>query len=454
MFKLKNIWAVSALALAAASALAAVSPEEAKKLGTTLTPLGAEIAANADKSIPAYSGGLTTAPAGYQKGSGMRPDPFASEKPLYTITGANAGQYAARLTAGAQELLKRYPSMRLDVFPTHRSAAVPKYVQDNTVKNATAVKTIDDGLGVEGTYAGIPFPIPKTGNEAMWNHLLRFGGHAYQGKYDSINVSASGSAVLATTGEIVVEYPYYDPKRTGQSGDKDIYFRTKFGYTAPARRAGEALLIQDYINPLQNGRKGWQYLPGQRRVKASPDLAYDTPNPATAGTSTFDDGFIFSGALDRFDWKLVGKKEMLLPYNGYKLVYAKDPSVVTTPNHLNPDFVRWELHRAWVVEGTLKPGKRHIYAKRTLYLDEDSWFALASDQVDARGQLYRAAFATMTPAYEQPAPAATTQFFYDFVTGSYNVIGLVGPHATGVSFSAPLPEKQWSADALAGAGVR
>jgi len=454
MFKLKNIWALSALALAAASALAAVTPEEAKKLGTTLTPLGAEAAGNTDKSIPAYTGGLTSAPAGFQKGSGSRPDPFASEKPLYTVTGANAGQYASKLTAGAHELLKRYPTMRLDVFPTHRSAAVPKYVQDNTVKNATAVKTIDDGLGVEGTYAGIPFPIPKTGNEAMWNHLLRFGGQAYQATYDSINVSASGSAVLATTGDVVVEYPYYDPKRTGQSDDKDIYFRTKFSYSAPARRAGEALLIQDYINPLQNGRKAWQYLPGQRRVKASPDLAYDTPNPATAGTSTFDDGFIFSGALDRYDWKLVGKKEVFLPYNGYKLVYAKDLAMVTTPKHVNPDFVRWELHRAWVVEGTLKPGKRHFYAKRTYYLDEDSWFALASEQYDARNQLYRAGFATMTPAYDQPAPAATTQFFYDFVTGNYNVIGLIGAHATGLRFIDALPERQWSADALAGAGVR
>ena len=454
MLQSKKLWALTALALAGASALAAVTAEEARKLGTSLSPVGAEIAGNADKSIPAYSGGLTTPPADYQKGSGIRPDPFAADKPLYAITAANMAPYESKLTAGTRELLKRYPSMRVDVYPSHRSAAHPKYVLENSVKNATSVQTIDGGLGVQGTYAGIPFPIPKTGNEAMWNHLLRYAGHAYVAKYDSINVSAAGSAVLATAGEITVEYPYYDPKRTGVSGDKDIYFRTKVAYFAPARRAGEALLIQDYINPLANDRKGWQYLPGQRRVKMSPDLSYDTPNPATAGTSTFDDSFVFSGALDRYNWKLLGKRELIVPYNAYKMAYAKDPYAVTTPKHVNPDYLRWETHRVWVVEGTLKEGKRHIYSKRTFFLDEDSWYALASDEFDARGQLYRAGFTAFTPAYEQPAPGATSQFFYDFATGSYNIIGLLGAYPFGVKYTEGLPEKQWTPDALAGAGVR
>jgi Protein of unknown function (DUF1329) len=450
----KHILILSALSLAVTSALAGVSAEEAKKLGTTLTPVGAEVAGNADKSIPAYTGGLTKAPAGYEKGSGIRPDPFASEKPLYSITSANMAQHESKLTAGTRELLKRYPTMRVDVYPTHRSAGYPKSVLDNSIKNATSVKTTDGGLGVEGTYAGIPFPIPKTGHEAMWNHLLRYMGHSYITKYDSINVNSSGNAVLATSGEMAVEYPYYAPNRTSQSAAKDIYFRVKIAYTAPTRRAGEALLVQDYINVLEFPRKAWQYLPGQRRVRMSPELGYDTPNAATAGTSTYDDSYVFSGGLDRFDWKLVGKREMLVPYNTYKLSYAKDPYAVTTPSHLNPDYMRWELHRVWVVEATLKEGKRHIYAKRTFYLDEDSWFALASDQYDSRGQLYRAGFTALMPFYELPAPGAAAQFFYDFATGSYNVIGLLGAHSTGLKFVEPSPERHWTSDALAGAGVR
>lgn len=444
----------SVIALAALQALAAVSADEARKLGASLTPVGAEMAGNADKSIPDYNGGLKDMPAGYQKGSGVRPDPFAADKPLYSIKAADAAKYEAKLTAGSKELLKRYPSMRIDVYPTHRSAAFPKYVLDNTLKNATSVKTTDGGLGVEGTYAGIPFPIPKTGNEAMWNHLLRFNGYGYYTQYDSINVDSAGKAVLATTGQINVEYPYYDPKRSGVSGENDIYFRTKIAYTAPARRAGEALLAQDYINPMKNGRKAWQYLPGQRRVKLAPDIAYDTPNPGSAGASTYDEGWIFNGALDRYDWKLLGKREMLIPYNGYKLTYAKEPMAVTTAGHLNPDFVRWELHRVWVVEATLKEGKRHIYAKRTFYLDEDSWFAVASDQYDARGQLFRSGFASLTPSYDLPSPSASAQWFHDFVGGSYNVSGMLGAYPTGLKNIDALPAAQWSPEALAGAGVR
>ena len=451
---LRTLCAGASLALAITAAFGAVTADEAKKLGTTLTATGAERAGSADKSIPDYTGGLTTPPAGYAKGSGVRPDPFAADKPLYSIKAADIAKHEDKLSVGTRELLKRYPTMRVDVYPSQRTMAFPKYVAENTLKNATSVKTVDGGLGLEGTHAGIPFPIPKTGHEVMWNHLLRYTGPTQLMKYDSINVDGAGKAVLATSGEIYVDLPFYDPKRSGVSAANDIYFRTKIAYTAPARRAGEALLAQDYVNPMQNSRKAWQYLPGQRRVKLAPDIAYDTPNPGSAGTSTYDDAWVFNGAMDRYDWKLVGKREMLIPYNSFKLVYAKDPYATTTPGHLNPDYVRWELHRVWVVEATLKADKRHIYAKRTFYIDEDSWVAVASDEYDAKGNLFRAGFVYTNPAYEVPAPAATAQSFHDFVTGGYNVTGLLGAYDIGLKFIEPLPATAWTGDALAGAGVR
>jgi Protein of unknown function (DUF1329) len=454
MINTRQLCTGALLALAAGTALAGVTADEAKKLGTTLTPTGAERAGNADKSIPDYTGGLATAPAEFKKGSGTRPDPFAADKPLYSISGKNMAQYEGKLTDGTKELLKKQPSYRVDVYPTHRSVAFPAYVVDNTVKNATSVKTTDGGLGLEGTYAGIPFPIPKTGNEVMWNHLLRYTGQTYYTQYDSINVDSAGKAVLATTGQITIDYPYYDPKRTAVSAANDVYFRTKIAYTAPARRAGEALLVQDYINPMKNDRKGWQYLPGQRRVKMAPDIAYDTPNPGSAGASTYDDAWVFNGAMDRYDFKLVGKREMIVPYNAFKLAYAKDPYAVTTPGNLNPDFVRWELHRVWVVEATLKEGKRHIYAKRTFYVDEDSWVAVASDEYDARGALFRAGFVFTFPQYDVPAPNATTQAVYDFTSGGYNITGLLGAYDVGIKFIEPLTATQWSSEALAGSGIR
>ena len=444
--------ALATLLLAASAAQAAVSPEEAKQLGTTLTAVGAEKAGNKDGTIPEYSGGLTNGPA-VAKGSGMRADPYAADKPRVSITAQNMGQYESQLTAGTRELLKRYNTYRVDVYPTRRSVVLPKSYIENTAKNAVTAKTSDGGVGMEGALAGVPFPIPKTGFEVMWNHLTRYQGLAYTTKFDSWNVDSAGVATLASTGEIFTEFPLADPKRTEAAKQNDVFFRTKVYYSAPARRAGESLLAIDAVNPVVQPRKVWQYLPGQRRVKLAPDIAYDTPNPASVGSATYDDTWIFNGALDRYDFKLVGKKEMIVPYNAYKISYHKVPADIVKPNHVNPDMVRWELHRVWVVEANLKPGKRHIYSKRVFYIDEDSWSALAADQYDARGQLYRASFDHLTFSYDAQALQTGNHMIYDFVSGSYNITGMAGPHG-GTRYIDPLKASEWSPDSLAGTGVR
>ena len=444
---------MAAAICAMATAHAGVTPDEAKQLGTTLTAFGAEKAANKDGTIPEYTGGLTALPAGFVKGSGMRPDPYAADKPRLVITGKNLGGQEDKLTAGTRELLKRFPTYRVDVYPTRRSVNYPAFIIENTARNALAAKTTDGGVGLDAALAGVPFPVPKTGNEVMWNHLLRYQGQGMFIRYDSWNIDVSGRPTLATTGEIYEDFPLSDPKRTETAKQSDVFFRTKLAYVAPARRAGEALMVYDAVNPLAQGRKVWQYLPGQRRVKLAPDVAYDTPNPGSAGASTYDDAWVFNGAMDRFDFKLVGKKEMIVPYNDYKLAYHTVAADVTTPNHINPDLLRWELHRVWVVEATLKPGKRHIYSKRVFYVDEDSWVALASDEYDGRGQLYRASFDHMTFSYDVQAVQSGNHMIYDFVSGSYNIAGLSG-HLGGVKYINLLKPAEWAPDGLAGAGVR
>jgi Protein of unknown function (DUF1329) len=164
---------LSSAMMVAVVAHAGVTPEEAAKLKTTLTPMGSERAGNADGSIPAWTGGYTTVPAGYQSGQ-PRIDPYASEKPLYSITAQNMDAHAAKLTEGNKAMLKKYPTYRIDVYPTHRTASAPQWVYDNTFKNATRAKTPNMGGTVEGAYGSYPFPIPKTGNEVLWNHLLRW----------------------------------------------------------------------------------------------------------------------------------------------------------------------------------------------------------------------------------------------------------------------------------------
>jgi len=450
--------------LAAAMALSivgvahgAVSAQEAAKLGASLTLVGAEQAANAAGTIPEFTGGLPVdiSPPGYKPGDAMRPDPFASDTPRLVITGKNMAEHKDMLTKTTQELLSRFPGYRVDVYPTHRSVTIPQAYQDNSLKNATGAKSTEGGLAMENALPGVPFPIPTTGSEVMWNHLLGgYKGHTMSTKYDSWNVDASGTAILATTGKSFVEYPLNDPERINIPASADeVYNRVKLYYTGPARRAGEALLVQDAANPLKQPRRAWQYLPGQRRVKLAPDICCDTPNPGSAGASTYDDTFVFTGALNKYEWKLVGKKEMYIPYNSYKMTYEPDTTKYIKPNHLNPDYVRWELHRVWVVEATLKPNTRHIYHKRTFYVDEDSWVAVASDQYDARDQLFRGSFAFISPSWDMQVVNGATHMIYDLVGGTYNITGVYGPHG-GVTYLDKLTKAKWSPESLAGAGIR
>ncbi len=443
------------LAVVSASALAAVSPDEAAQLGKSLTPIGAEKAGNKDGTIPEWTGGLKQIPAGFKPGEGFRPDPFAADKPRLVITGANADQYKAQLTGITYALLKRFPDYRVDVYPTRRPVHYPEKIVQNTAKNAVGAKSVNDGLGMEGSLPGYPFPIPKTGNEVMWNHIMRYAGTATICKYDAYNVDSSGRATLAATGLSTQEFPIFDPKNmdTVIKGDSPIWY-IKQEYSAPARRAGESLMVIDYANPLVQARKAWQYLPGQRRVKLAPDICCDTPNPGTAGAATYDDAFVYNGAQDRFDFKLVGKREMLVPYNVFKPIGAQTtPAQMTTPNFMNPDMIRFELHRVWVVEATLKPGKRHIYHKRIFYVDEDSWLALASDQYDARGELFKGTYAYTAFSYDALVLNTALQSTVDLNAGLYASQGNCGMY-WGIKYVPPFPARDWKPDALAGAGIR
>jgi len=416
--------AVLLCAVSAANASwAALSPEEITKLGTELTPWGAIKAGNADGSIPAYTGGIKP-PASYDPSKpGIRPDPFADEKPLFSVTAANLAEHGDKVTEGFKEMLKKYPSFRMDVYPTHRTAKYPDYVVQNTLKNAATCALADNLLQLAGTcYGGVPFPIPKNGSEVMWNRTLKYDQFAYYSPAQLSTLVDSTGRKIQTGGFAYWQtFPHYDPARTTPIGPEDMLEYGRVDWTAPARKAGEKLVLHDSVDMLEVGRRAWSYLPGQRRVKLSPDVAYDTPSPAGGGVGTVDDTQVFYGAQDRYDYKLVGKKEMYIPYNTFKL---HDPQKcsddqVFTPNHLNPDCVRWEKHRVWVVEATLKPGKRHVYPKRTFYWDEDIPAVGMADNYDDAGKIYRVTQANYYPFYETTGHNPHEFVVHDMTSGAY-----------------------------------
>ena len=401
---------------------AKVSADEAENLKSNLTPIGAERAGNADGSIPPWEGGLSSVPAGLDyKGPGtLRPDPYAQDKVLYTINAGNAGQYADKLSEGVKAMMERYPdTFRIDVYPTRRSAAFPQYVYDNTYANATLCETTADRLGIvtNGGSKGLPFPIPNNAEEVMFNNNLGFQGGALNGDVAFSVVQANGTRADSLL-NWNLKYPWYDPN-AGKDSEFARMGLVSIAYTkVPAKLKGNVALVWDPLNQSVEPRSAWSYLPGQRRVRRAPTVAYDTPNSTASGLINYDDIYVFNGALDRYDWKLVGKKELFIPYNDYAASFASIDDLMT-PRHFNPDYMRWELHRVWVVEASLKEGKRHAVAKRTIYLDEDSWMAALGDSYDSHGKLWRTYWASRLQAYEVPSNIGTAQFGFDFQRSDY-----------------------------------
>lgn len=442
--------ALAAILLSAQGVQAAVSAEEAAALGKTLNPLGGEMAGNADGSIPAWTPTLNVPTSGEKAGDIPR-KVFADEKAIAQISAQNMGQYAEHLSEGTQALLKKFPeSFRVDVYPTHRTGVAPQYVYDSTVKNATSCQTKDEGKSLQGCYGGIPFPIPKAGVEVIWNHLLRVENESTDvTSFKNIVLTADGSRTLATMNDQSNQYPFYYKNGSADTWSGE-YFLQRFATIAPPFKAGESLVFRDSID-VKQARQAWQYLVGQRRVRRAPTVAYDTPDFVSSGANYFDEVMGLMGHIDRFDWKLVGKREMYVPYNTNEVVTASMDEAYST-HHLNPDKVRWELHRVWEVEATVASGKRHAVAKRKYYLDEDSWMILLMDGYDSEGKLWR-----------------TTQVT-PFVLPSTPMLGLKPAHifnlqANTMSTTQSLneavfkvverkPETNWTGDAVAAEGVR
>lgn len=444
--------ATAALVACAFAAQAGVTPEEAAQLKSSLTPMGAEKAGNKDGSIPAWSGGMTASFSAYKADGSPRPDPFANEKPLYSVTGKNADSYGDKLTDGVKELLKKYPDYRLDVYPSHRTAAAPQWVYDNVFKNATRAKLGQNSAGPapEGAYGGVPFPIPKSGTEVIWNHTLRWQGESVVFGDKGVLTTADGSKMSpAWINQQPQQFPYYFKEGSPESFKGDFVLLQLIN-SGPPNRAGEGFVLR--VNVNDDKTQGWIYFPGQRRVRKLPNPCCDTPSPASAGTVLIDEVGVFSGRTSRFDWKLVGKKEIIVPYNTNKSMLA-GADLYSGKTFVNPDHVRWELHRMWVVEATLAQGQRHPAVRSRYYIDEDTWAAVLADRWDAKGQLWHSLFALPVLAPDLPGVETYTSGFYDLISGTWMVIGELGDKAQ-LRTVPRYSDSLFSPDGLVAEGVR
>ncbi len=400
----------------AGGAIGDVAEEEAQRLGRELTPVGAERAGNDDGTIPEWTGGITKPPAGWTVAQ-PRQNPFADETPRFSIDAGNVDQHAERLSPGQVTLLRTLEGYRMDVYPTHRTCGYADWVYEKTRENATRARLDDEDIYLVAGWHPFLFPIPQSGAEAIWNHQYSYFA---EGKVEYFVTAAPtrGGSMTPVHNKITYDGHFFDPKVKSLEEAGGRSASVLFERLAPARLAGQIVLVHEMLN---DQRRAWVYNAGQRRVRRAPTVAYDTPYEGSEALMTNDQSKMFNGLVDRFDWKLVGKQELYVPYNDFAFEHSEglEYSDVLGARYPARDLVRYELHRVWVVEATAKKGKRHLYGKRVFYLDEDSWLVLVQDLYDKRGNLWRVMEGTLVPIAEVPTCNLDATFSYDLVAGRY-----------------------------------
>jgi hypothetical protein len=393
------------------------------RLRPDLTLFGAESAGKSDGSIPDWTGGLSTPPPGYGGDGEVHPDPFADDQPLFIIDANNLEQHRTLLSDGLVAMLARYPaSFTMPVYPSRRSHAAPEWVYQNTSANLTRAQLVEQGNGFVGAYGGIPFPMPDEALQVYWNHVARWRGQYIESRGVDVNVYADGKYV-ETSRYSRIKFNYYEPNGSPDTVENRL-FSLLSRVTSPPQKAGNAVLVLETIDQDAESRSAWAWDAGRRRALRAPQVAFDTAVNAADGLRTADDTDLINGSPSRFHWSLKGKREMIIPYNNYRLASQPASPELLQPGHIDPQMLRYERHRVWVLEGRLKDEWRHVYSRRVLYIDEDSWMAVVAEMYDRQGELWRVAMAYPMNHYELPATLPVAFAYHDLPSGRYHVVGL------------------------------
>ncbi len=416
-----SLTGLSSLGFADAVAQSAILQQDPALLKTTLTPLGGERAGNADGSIPAWTGGYTTLPDGLKPG-GYVPELFPDEQPLLVIDASNMSEHADRLNEGVMTMMTKY-GFHIKVYPTHRTAAAPQWMYDAAAANVGRAQLNPAGgrLGFTGAFGALPFPIPdmtdpyKAGAQIVWNHCSSWKGAAYLIVNSSYSVS-DRQFVLASTFASKFHWDYYLTKSIDSFNGYFNHYLVN--YLAPPNTVGQELLLWVNTQPYLHPQAAWELLNGEGRVRRAPEISFDTPSTNANGICNYDEYFGFNGSLEKYDWKCLGKKEMYVPYNNNRL-YAGPAQPAHLAHFIDPDLVRFELHRCWVVEATLHPGERNVLARRMFYVDEDTCQIALNDVWDANGNLYRTGTLFNNVRPELPGTIYGNLAIYNLQTDDY-----------------------------------
>ena len=141
-----------------------------------------------------------------------------------------------------------------------------------------------------------------------------------------------------------------------------------------------------------------------------------------AGVIVWDEPFGFVGRMDRFDMNLIGKKELIVPYNVFGTTNQSTSQEVLGKQFVKPEYVRFEKRNVWVVEGIRKSDARHAYSKRTFMIEEDCWCLVGTESFDDGGNIWRVAQIHNFPTYDVGGMNSDTWMFQDLRKGNYIII--------------------------------
>jgi hypothetical protein len=420
----------------AAPVLAKLSDAEIAQLGKTgtpLTPVGATRAGNQAGTIPEWTGGIQTPPAGFKPGEPWV-DPYADDKPLFTITAQNYEQYKDNLLPGQIAMFKQYPeTFRMHVYPSHRSAAYPDWFVEATKVQAKSVEMCPE-YAAKGELClinvqpggGVPFPIPKTAEELGWNSML--------GAYRGTTVDAMGDGALIDSlgnrTDVIIRAREYWPYQVPADKKPTNEWFTQWGgaflcdswqIEQPPRSSG--LVFGGCMYAQNTDFQVYLYIPGQRRVRKAPEIGFhDSPSFGSDGQRTVSSRWMwwFGGKEPRHSYSMQKGKELFIPYNAFKIV---DPNLtfndIYGKKHINQDLIRYELHRVWVMDSQLKPGFRHLYKRHVAYFDEDTWMGVAYEAYDAKDRLWRVGEQYNLNLYDKRMVRIMGDSQIDLVNGRY-----------------------------------
>lgn len=391
-----------------------------RRPGGALTPVGAEAGPSSDGVIPAWDGGITPDrwPAGFARGERLV-DPFVTDKPVAEITAENMGRYAQYLSDGHKALLRRHDSYRMPLYPTRRSVSYPRRIYEATRENDGRARLIGSD-GLVDARLGFPFPRPESGVEVMWNHRVRYRGDSVMLRSEQAVVQARGriDQELYQTERVYFRYGNLEDPSDIARNNILLYYLTWFSRDPSG--VNFLALAHETANSAEGRRAVWVMPPRANRLFRVPPVGYDQPFPGSDAIYFVDMLDMYNGAFDRYVWRLVGKRELIVPYNNFKLVDGSvERESLLRPKHPNPDALRYERHRVWVVEATQREGTSHTFGKRVFYVDEDSWNVVLVENYDNDDRLWRVQEGHLLPLYDVQAANAMPVVTYDLRDDRY-----------------------------------